>query len=61
METAHLTKEQSRARWAEVRALWCDWDPIGVMPSAESDWPLDEYDAYLGQTLRLLACRPSAC
>jgi hypothetical protein len=47
-----LTKEQSRARWAEIRELWCKWDPIGVM--SMPDWPRDEYDSYLGPTLRLL-------
>ena len=47
-----LSKEQSRQRWAEVRSLWCEWDPIGVMTM--TDWPRDEYDAYLGPTLRLL-------
>ena len=47
-----LTKEQSRSRWAAVRELWCSWDPIGVM--GLKDWPRDEYDAYLGPTLRLL-------
>ena len=47
-----LSKEQSRKRWAEVRTLWCEWDPIGVMPIP--DWPRDEYDGYLGATLRLL-------
>jgi hypothetical protein len=47
-----LTKEQSRARWAEARELWCKWDPIGVM--GLPDWPRDEYDAYLGPALRLL-------
>jgi hypothetical protein len=47
-----LTKEQSRARWAAARELWCKWDPIGVV--GLKDWPRDEYDAYLGPTLRLL-------
>jgi hypothetical protein len=47
-----LTKEQSRTRWAAARELWCKWDPIGVM--GLKDWPRDEYDAYLGPTLRLL-------
>jgi hypothetical protein len=47
-----LTKERSRKRWAAVRDLWCKWDPIGVM--SMSDWPRDEYDSYLGPTLRLL-------
>jgi hypothetical protein len=47
-----LTKEQSQKRWNEVRDLWCAWDPIGVMSML--DWPRDEYDAYLGPTLRML-------
>jgi hypothetical protein len=47
-----LTKEQSRARWAAARQMWCEWDPIGVM--GLPTWPRDEYDAYLGPTLRLL-------
>ena len=47
-----LTKERSRARWAAARELWCKWDPIGVM--GLPDWRRDEYDAYLGPTLRLL-------
>jgi hypothetical protein len=47
-----LTKDQSRRRWAQIRDLWNDWDPIGV--TALSDWPRDEYDAYLGPSLRLL-------
>jgi hypothetical protein len=47
-----LSKEQSRERWSQVRSLWCEWDPIGVM--SMPDWPRDEYDAYLGPTLRLL-------
>lgn len=36
---------------AELRELWCQWDPIGVMPLG---WPKDEYDDYLGATLALL-------
>ena len=48
----HLTKEQSRERWRQMRQLWCKWDPIGVV--SLDDWPRDEYDAYLGSTLRLL-------
>jgi hypothetical protein len=47
-----LSKEDSRKRWQEIRDLWCRFDPIGVMPMP--DWPRDEYDAYLGPTLRLL-------
>lgn len=42
----------SRKRWNEIRDLWCEWDPIGVV--SLGDWPRDEYDAYLGPTLRML-------
>ncbi|HEU4601211.1 MAG TPA: hypothetical protein VFS24_04545 [Steroidobacteraceae bacterium] len=52
-----LSKEQSRERWAQVRSLWFEWDPIGVMSLA--NWPRDEYDAYLGPTLRLLESNAS--
>lgn len=38
---------------AQLRALWCEWDPIGVLD--DPDWPRDEYDDYLKPTLRLLA------
>lgn len=48
----HLDKEQSGQRWCEIRDLWNAWDPIGVSPG--SDGPLDEYDSYLGSSLRLL-------
>jgi hypothetical protein len=47
-----LTKDQSRKRWGEIRALWCEFDPIGVVNSLSG--PFDEYDAYLGPSLRLL-------
>ena len=47
-----LEKEDSRRRWRELRELWNDYDPIGVMGSPNS--PLDEYEAYVGSTLRLL-------
>jgi hypothetical protein len=47
-----LDKEQSRLRWHEIRDLWNGWDPIGVMPA--QDGPQDEYDGYLGPSLRLL-------
>ena len=47
-----LNKEQSRERWRQVRALWNKWDPIGVCPNTGG--PIDEYDSYLGETLRLL-------
>jgi hypothetical protein len=41
-----------------LRALWCEWDPIGVM--SDADWPRDEYDAYLGPTLSHLSHGTSA-
>jgi hypothetical protein len=47
-----LSKEQSRLRWSEIRDLWNKWDPIGVLPAMGG--PLDEYDSYLGPSLRLL-------
>lgn len=47
-----LEKEETRQRHREIRKLWNEWDPIGVLPGAGG--PLDEYDSYLGPTLRLL-------
>lgn len=47
-----LTKDHSRKRWREIRVLWCEFDPIGVVNSLSG--PDDEYDAYLGPSLRLL-------
>lgn len=47
-----LAKPDSRERWRQVRDLWNEFDPIGVM--GMDDWPRDEYESYLGQTLRLL-------
>jgi hypothetical protein len=38
-----------------LRELWNAFDPIGVMD--DPDWPRDEYDRYLPQTLRLLKDR----
>ena len=35
---------------AEMRALWNSWDPIGVASSEITD----EYNGYLGRTMRLL-------
>jgi hypothetical protein len=49
-----LGKEQSRQRIKEIRALWREWDPIGVYKDPESDCPPDEYDNYLSPCLRLL-------
>jgi len=42
-----------------MRALWHKWDPIGVFHPADSDWPDDEYDAYLAPCLELLERRGS--
>jgi hypothetical protein len=39
----HLEKEQSRQRMKEIRALWREFDPIGVYASP-NDCPPDEYD-----------------
>ncbi len=47
-----LNKQESRKRWKEIQDLWCSWDPIGVMSGP--DCPRDEYDSYLGPSLRLL-------
>jgi hypothetical protein len=49
---SRLTKEQSQARWSELQALFCEWDPIGVM--SDPEWPRDEYDCMVGPSLRLL-------
>jgi hypothetical protein len=48
----HLDKSKSRERWSQMRRLWNEWDPIGVIPAEGG--PQDEYEMYLGQTLRLL-------
>jgi hypothetical protein len=47
-----VEKKQVRAQLAELRALLCEWDPIGVMDDPE--WPRDEYDCMLGPLMRLL-------
>ena len=46
-----LDKTRSRNRIAEIRQLWNEWDPIGVVIG---NGPDHEYDAYLAPTLRLL-------
>ncbi len=46
-----LDKAQSRQRIGEIRQLWNEWDPIGVVTG---NGPDDEYNAYLAPTLRLL-------
>ena len=52
MPTTALTKRESRERSAQLRALICEWDPIGVMN--DPDWPRDEYDCLVGPLLTLL-------
>ncbi len=47
-----LSKQQSRQRWKELRDLWNEFDPIGVV--GDPNWPRDEYEAYCGPTMRLL-------
>jgi hypothetical protein len=47
-----LDKPDSRERWRQARDLWNEFDLIGVM--GMSDWPRDEYESYVGQSLRLL-------
>jgi len=50
---AALSKDELRQRWAQLRALMCEWDPIGVM--SDPDWPRDEYDCLVDPVLTLLA------
>ncbi|MBO6518572.1 MAG: hypothetical protein JJ900_16885 [Rhodospirillales bacterium] len=47
------TKAAYKQYWNELREKWIAFDPIGVMD--DPDWPRDEYDTYVGQTLNLLA------
>lgn len=53
MTTAALSKRELRQRSAQLRALMCEWDPIGVM--SDPNWPRDEYDCLVGPLLTLLA------
>jgi hypothetical protein len=50
----HLTKEQSRKRWAELRDLVVGWDPLGLIHIGS---PRDEYDCLLGPLMRYLEQR----
>ncbi len=50
--TAALSKREIRERSAQLRALMCAWDPIGVMN--DPDCPRDEYDCLVGPLLTLL-------
>lgn len=47
-----LTRQEVRQRSSQLRALICEWDPIGVMD--DPDWPRDEYDCLVGPLLTLL-------
>lgn len=47
-----LEKVESRNRWSQLRDLWNEFDPIGVMNY--ENWPLDEYENYCGPVMRLL-------
>lgn len=47
-----LDKAQSRQCWAELRDIWNEFDPIGVM--SLPDWPRNEYESYCGPSMRLL-------
>jgi len=46
-----LEKRQLRQRWAELRALINEWDPIGLI---EAGAPPDEYECISGPLLRRL-------
>jgi hypothetical protein len=51
-KSVRLDKEQSRQRWTELRSLWNEFDPIGVVGTPGG--PEDEYEMYVGPTMRLL-------
>lgn len=53
--TTALSKRELRERWAQLRALMCEWDPIGVM--GLPGWPRDEYDCLVGPLMTLLDSR----
>ena len=48
-----LSKDESRARWRELRKLWNEYDPIGVVDPAEIE-VCREYESYVGDVLRFL-------
>ena len=52
MSIKQLAKQQYRRRFSELRDLWCQRDPIGVMD--QPNWPRDEYDTYVGRSMRML-------
>jgi hypothetical protein len=48
--TEQLTKDKSRQRWSELRALLNKWDFIGVVPDGRQT----EYDCLIGPLMRRL-------
>jgi hypothetical protein len=48
-----LSKEEFRARWRELRTLWNEYDPIGVVAPTDINTG-DEYESYIGPVLRCL-------
>jgi len=52
VDARHLGKQESRKRWSELRDLWNEFDPIGVMN--DPTWPRNEYENYCGPCMRLL-------
>ena len=57
MTRAALSKREIRERSAQLRALICEWDPIGVM--SEPAAPGDEYDCLVGPLLTLVQSEAS--
>jgi hypothetical protein len=54
--TEQLTKEKSRQRWSELRALLNEWDFIGVVPDGRQT----EYNCLMDPLLRRLESGQSA-
>jgi RNA processing factor Prp31 len=48
-----LTKDESRLRYRELRKVWNEFDPIGVLQDADLETD-DEYEFYIGPVMRLL-------
>lgn len=48
----NLQLQNSNSDLQEIRKLWNEWDPIGVLPDKNDC--LDEYDSYLEATHLLL-------
>jgi hypothetical protein len=52
-----LEKQELRKRWAELRTLINEWDPVGLI---EAGAPHDEYECVVGPVLRMLEENVSA-